>query len=144
MRVTAGTSSSTAPPVLRFAPSPNGKLHLGYALSALIGFEMAKRLGGRFLVRIEDIDETRRARPEFVAAIFEDLQWLGVAWETPVLHQPTVHVLCDADQVASSSMTPGKASATSHAGKTFTRPPVCKGCCRYSLACQSPCTTTTA
>ena len=72
---------------------------------------MAKRLGGRFLVRIEDVDTTR-ARPEFVAAIFGDLQWLGVEWETPVLHQPTVDVLCDADQVASSSMMPGKASAT--------------------------------
>lgn len=73
-------------PVFRFAPSPNGELHLGHALSALTGFEMARRLGGRFLLRIEDID-TARSRPEFVQAIFEDLAWLGVEWEEPVLRQ---------------------------------------------------------
>ena len=73
-------------PVLRFAPSPNGKLHLGHALSALVGFEMAERLGGRFLVRIEDID-TARSREALVSAIFEDLEWLGIRWETPVLRQ---------------------------------------------------------
>jgi glutamyl-Q tRNA(Asp) synthetase len=74
------------PAVLRFAPSPNGPLHLGHALSALTGFEMAHRLGGRFLVRIEDID-IARCREEHVAGIFEDLAWLGLAWEEPVLHQ---------------------------------------------------------
>lgn len=73
-------------PVLRFAPSPNGPLHLGHALSALTGYETARRLGGRFLVRIEDIDVVR-ARPEHVAGIFEDLAWLGIAWEQPVLVQ---------------------------------------------------------
>jgi len=73
-------------PVLRFAPSPNGALHLGHALSALVTYEMAKRLGGRFLLRIEDID-TARAREEFVAGIYEDLAWLGLEWETPVLQQ---------------------------------------------------------
>lgn len=73
-------------PVFRFAPSPNGLLHLGHALSALTGFELAWRTGGRFLVRIEDID-TARARPEFVAAIFDDLRWLGLDWEQPVLVQ---------------------------------------------------------
>lgn len=72
--------------VLRFAPSPNGWLHLGHALSALVGFETARRLGGRFLVRIEDIDH-ERARPEFVEGIFDDLRWLGVEWEQPVLVQ---------------------------------------------------------
>lgn len=72
--------------VLRFAPSPNGLLHLGHALSALTGFHMARALGGRFLVRVEDIDQTR-ARPEFVAALFEDLRWLGLVWEEPVLFQ---------------------------------------------------------
>lgn len=77
----------TAPrPVLRFAPSPNGELHLGHALSALVGFDMARRLGGRFLVRIEDID-TARCREEYVTQIFEDLAWLGIAWEEPVLRQ---------------------------------------------------------
>jgi glutamyl-Q tRNA(Asp) synthetase len=74
------------PPVLRFAPSPNGRLHLGHALSVLTGEAWVRRLGGRFLLRIEDID-TARARPEFVAGIFEDLAWLGIAWETTVLRQ---------------------------------------------------------
>jgi glutamyl-Q tRNA(Asp) synthetase len=74
------------PPVLRFAPSPNGPLHLGHALSALTSFEMARRLGGRFLLRIEDID-VARSREEYIAAILEDLAWLGVAWEEPVLRQ---------------------------------------------------------
>jgi glutamyl-Q tRNA(Asp) synthetase len=73
-------------PVLRFAPSPNGPLHLGHALSALTGFEMARRFGGRFLLRIEDIDVVR-SREEHVAAILEDLAWLGIAWEEPVLRQ---------------------------------------------------------
>ncbi len=73
-------------PVFRFAPSPNGALHLGHALSALTGFEMARRYGGRFLVRIEDID-TNRGRPEYVHAIFDDLAWLGIGWEEPVLSQ---------------------------------------------------------
>jgi len=74
------------PPVLRFAPSPNGPLHLGHALSALTSFEMARRLGGRFLLRIEDIDVVR-SREEYVAAILEDLAWLGITWEEPVLRQ---------------------------------------------------------
>lgn len=73
-------------PVFRFAPSPNGELHLGHALSALTGFEMARRLGGRFLLRIEDID-VARVRPEYVEGIFEDLAWLGLEWEEPVLRQ---------------------------------------------------------
>jgi glutamyl-Q tRNA(Asp) synthetase len=73
-------------PVFRFAPSPNGELHLGHALSALIGYEQAQAAGGRFLLRIEDID-VGRTRPEFVAGIFEDLRWLGVAWEVPVVFQ---------------------------------------------------------
>ena len=75
-----------AVPVFRFAPSPNGPLHLGHALSALTGYAMAKRLGGRFLVRIEDID-TGRTRGQFVEGIFEDLAWLGLTWEQPVLVQ---------------------------------------------------------
>jgi glutamyl-Q tRNA(Asp) synthetase len=73
-------------PVFRFAPSPNGELHLGHALSALVGYEQARAAGGRFLVRIEDIDATR-SRPQFVAGIFEDLRWLGLEWEEPVLFQ---------------------------------------------------------
>jgi glutamyl-Q tRNA(Asp) synthetase len=74
------------PPVFRFAPSPNGYLHLGHALSALLNADMAKAAGGRLLLRIEDIDETR-CRPEYEAAIYEDLAWLGVAREEPVRRQ---------------------------------------------------------
>src|SRR3954451_13918138 len=73
-------------PVFRFAPSPNGYLHLGHALSALIDFEMARALGGRFLLRIEDIDTTR-CRPEFEQAIYDDLAWLAILWEEPVRRQ---------------------------------------------------------
>ena len=74
------------PPVFRFAPSPNGYLHLGHAYSALLNFDLARMSGGRLLLRIEDID-TARCRPEFEAAIDEDLGWLGIAWETPVRRQ---------------------------------------------------------
>lgn len=74
------------PPVFRFAPSPNGYLHLGHAYSALLNFDLARRSGGRFLLRIEDIDPTR-CRAEFEAAIYEDLGWLGIAWESPVRRQ---------------------------------------------------------
>ncbi len=73
-------------PVFRFAPSPNGELHLGHALSALVVYAQARAAGGRFLLRIEDID-VGRTRPQFVAGIFEDLRWLGLAWEEPVLFQ---------------------------------------------------------
>ncbi len=73
-------------PVFRFAPSPNGRLHLGHALSALVNFERARAACGRFLLRLEDID-TERCRPEFDAAIREDLAWLGIAFEEPVRRQ---------------------------------------------------------
>jgi glutamyl-Q tRNA(Asp) synthetase len=73
-------------PVFRFAPSPNGYLHLGHALSALLDFEMARAVGGRYLLRIENIDATR-CRPEYEAAIYEDLAWLGIEWEQPVRRQ---------------------------------------------------------
>jgi glutamyl-Q tRNA(Asp) synthetase len=74
------------PPVFRFAPSPNGHLHLGHALSALVNAEMARAAGGRLLLRIDDIDGTR-CRPEYEAAIYEDLAWLGIVWEEPVRRQ---------------------------------------------------------
>src|SRR5204862_6266492 len=70
----------------RFAPSPTGLLHLGHANSALTGWTRAQRDGGRFLLRIEDIDTTR-CRPEWEAAILEDLAWLGLTWEDPVRRQ---------------------------------------------------------
>ncbi|EIM27268.1 tRNA glutamyl-Q(34) synthetase GluQRS [Microvirga lotononidis] len=73
-------------PVFRFAPSPNGRLHLGHAYSALLNADFAHRFGGRFLLRIEDIDITR-CRPEFEAAIYDDLAWLGLHWEAPVRRQ---------------------------------------------------------
>src|SRR5262245_16479965 len=72
--------------VYRFAPSPNGYLHLGHALSALINADMARAAGGRLLLRIEVIDASR-CRPEFEAAIYQDLAWLGIAWEEPVRRQ---------------------------------------------------------
>ncbi|WP_298273599.1 tRNA glutamyl-Q(34) synthetase GluQRS [uncultured Bradyrhizobium sp.] len=74
------------PPVFRFAPSPNGHLHLGHAYSALLNHDLARQTGGRLLLRIEDIDATR-CRPEFEAAVYEDLAWLGIGWETPVRRQ---------------------------------------------------------
>jgi glutamyl-Q tRNA(Asp) synthetase len=73
-------------PVFRFAPSPNGYLHLGHALSAMLNFDMAERSGGRFVLRIEDIDAAR-CRPEYEAAIYEDLAWLDLRWDEPVLRQ---------------------------------------------------------
>ena len=74
------------PPVFRFAPSPNGHLHLGHALSALLNHDLARAAGGRMLLRIEDIDQAR-CRPEYEQAIYDDLAWLGIAWEQPVRRQ---------------------------------------------------------
>jgi glutamyl-Q tRNA(Asp) synthetase len=73
-------------PLFRFAPSPNGYLHLGHAFSALLNFDMARAAGGRFLLRIEDIDRSR-CRPHFETAIYQDLAWLGIVWEEPVRRQ---------------------------------------------------------
>jgi glutamyl-Q tRNA(Asp) synthetase len=78
--------SPSMPPVTRFAPSPTGYLHLGHAYSALFAFEAARESGGRFLLRIEDIDPVR-CRPGFAEAAFEDLRWLGLSWEEPVRRQ---------------------------------------------------------
>ena len=72
--------------VTRFAPSPTGRLHLGHAFSAALGHQRARESGGTFLLRIEDLDQGR-SRPEFVEGIFEDLRWLGIDWEEPVLVQ---------------------------------------------------------
>ena len=73
-------------PIFRFAPSPNGYLHLGHAFSAIFTAEAAKAAGGTMLLRIEDIDR-ERCKPEFEAAIFEDLRWLGLTWPEPVMRQ---------------------------------------------------------
>jgi glutamyl-Q tRNA(Asp) synthetase len=73
-------------PIFRFAPSPNGYLHLGHAYSALFTERAAKAAGGITLLRMEDID-LGRCKPEFVEAIYEDLKWLGLSWPEPVMHQ---------------------------------------------------------
>ncbi|TDK47384.1 tRNA glutamyl-Q(34) synthetase GluQRS [Antarcticimicrobium luteum] len=70
----------------RFAPSPTGPLHLGHAYSALLAQDMARAAGGTFLLRIEDIDQSR-ARPEWEALIYDDLHWLGLRWPNPVMRQ---------------------------------------------------------
>lgn len=75
-----------SPPVFRFAPSPNGYLHLGHALSALLNADLAGETRGRLLLRIEDID-VARCRPEYEHAIYKDLAWLGIEWEQPVRRQ---------------------------------------------------------
>lgn len=72
--------------VTRFAPSPTGRLHLGHAYSAALGHARARESGGKFLLRIEDLDQTR-SRPDFVDGIYEDLRWLGLEWNEPVLVQ---------------------------------------------------------
>jgi glutamyl-Q tRNA(Asp) synthetase len=72
--------------VLRFAPSPNGYLHLGHAYSALLNYDRTRELGGRLLLRIEDIDTTR-CRPEYEEAIYEDLRSLGATWQQPARRQ---------------------------------------------------------
>ena len=74
------------PPIFRFAPSPNGYLHLGHAYSALLNFDLARETGGEFLLRIEDIDPAR-CRAEFEEAIYQDLEWLGITWKSPVRRQ---------------------------------------------------------
>ncbi|HEY7799278.1 MAG TPA: glutamate--tRNA ligase family protein, partial [Hyphomonadaceae bacterium] len=72
--------------VTRFAPSPTGLLHLGHAFSAITAYDAARKAGGQFLLRIEDIDATR-SRPEFEVKILTDLAWLGLTWDRPVRRQ---------------------------------------------------------
>ncbi|MCB1387975.1 MAG: tRNA glutamyl-Q(34) synthetase GluQRS [Rhodobacteraceae bacterium] len=72
--------------ITRFAPSPTGPLHLGHAFSALTAWDLAQAAHGTFLLRIEDIDQTR-SKPAFEAQIYDDLQWLGLTWPEPVMHQ---------------------------------------------------------
>ena len=82
----SSVAAGCGPTVTRFAPSPTGYLHLGHVRSALEGWRAARRDGGRFLLRIEDIDRTR-CREEYAAAILEDLAWLGLDWDGPVRRQ---------------------------------------------------------
>jgi glutamyl-Q tRNA(Asp) synthetase len=72
--------------ITRFAPSPTGRLHLGHAYSAVLGHARARERGGKFLLRIEDLDQTR-SRPEFVDGIYDDLNWLGLEWDQPIFVQ---------------------------------------------------------
>ncbi len=74
--------------ITRFAPSPTGPLHLGHAYAAMVAFDMAMAAGGTFLLRIEDIDQSR-CRPEWEAQIYDELQWLGLWWPDPVMRQST-------------------------------------------------------
>lgn len=92
--------------VTRFAPSPTGDLHLGHAYAAWFAFDLAERTGGRFLVRIEDIDRGR-CRDAFIARNLEDLAWLGLRWETPVMHQSTrmAHYQAALDRLAALRVT---------------------------------------
>lgn len=80
------TTTQRQKPAFRFAPSPNGPLHLGHALSALLNQDMAAAADGRLLLRIEDIDQTR-CTPDFEAGIYAELEWLGIGWEKPVRRQ---------------------------------------------------------
>ncbi|MCK0198071.1 tRNA glutamyl-Q(34) synthetase GluQRS [Ancylobacter sp. 6x-1] len=86
MSSAAMPAASSLRPVFRFAPSPNGRLHLGHVRSALLNAEAARAAGGRFLLRIEDIDPAR-CRPDYEVMIFDDLAWLGLDWERPVRRQ---------------------------------------------------------
>ncbi|WP_132957509.1 tRNA glutamyl-Q(34) synthetase GluQRS [Rhizobium sp. BK251] len=105
-------------PVFRFAPSPNGPLHLGHALSAFLNHDMARAADGRLLLRIEDIDQSR-CTPEFEAAIYRDLEWLGIDWEKPVRRQSehfaeysfALRLLADRGLVYPSFMTRGEVKA---------------------------------
>lgn len=81
--------------VTRFAPSPTGPLHLGHAYAALVAYDMARSHGGRFLLRIEDIDRAR-CRPAWEAQIYDDLQWLGIAWDGDVMRQSARQTAYDA------------------------------------------------
>jgi glutamyl-Q tRNA(Asp) synthetase len=79
-------ATSGQSPVFRFAPSPNGALHLGHALSAILNHAMATETGGRFLLRMEDID-LARCTPDYEAAVYDGLAWIGLQWERPVRRQ---------------------------------------------------------
>jgi glutamyl-Q tRNA(Asp) synthetase len=125
--------------VTRFAPSPTGRLHLGHAFSAVLGHDAARRSGGRFLLRIEDLDQGR-SRPEFVDGIYEDMRWLGVEWDEPVLVQSerkqaysdAIDTLrdqgliyacyCTRADIAQSLTAPHGDAATSYAGTCRTLP----------------------
>lgn len=112
------TTSERQKPVFRFAPSPNGSLHLGHALSAFLNRDMAEALHGRLLLRIEDIDQAR-CTPEFEAGILRDIDWLGIDWESPVRrqsehfpeYQAALHALIERGLVYPAFLTRGEVKA---------------------------------
>ncbi|HEY0124642.1 MAG TPA: tRNA glutamyl-Q(34) synthetase GluQRS [Rhizobium sp.] len=116
-------------PRFRFAPSPNGPLHLGHALSAILNHDMAIKAGGDFLLRIEDIDQAR-CTPDFEAGIFADLTWLGLAWEEPVrrqsehfpAYQNALQSLIDRGLVYPAFLTRGEVKARVAAGEASGKP----------------------
>jgi glutamyl-Q tRNA(Asp) synthetase len=112
------TTSERQKPVFRFAPSPNGPLHLGHALSALLNRDMAEAEQARLLLRIEDIDQTR-CTPEFEAGILRDLEWLDISWESPLRrqsehfpeYQAALHTLIERGLVYPAFLTRGEVKA---------------------------------
>ncbi|PZM09470.1 tRNA glutamyl-Q(34) synthetase GluQRS [Rhizobium tubonense] len=116
-------------PVFRFAPSPNGPLHLGHALSAILNHDMARAADGRFLLRIEDIDQAR-CTPEFEDGIYADLAWLGLGWEKPVRrqsehfaeYQSALQSLIDRDLAYPSFLTRGEVRAFVSASEAGRKP----------------------
>ncbi|AJD43007.1 tRNA glutamyl-Q(34) synthetase GluQRS [Rhizobium sp. SEMIA 4085] len=128
------TTTQRQKPIFRFAPSPNGPLHLGHALSAFLNQDMAAAMDGRLLLRIEDIDQTR-CTPEFEAGIYADLEWLGIDWEKPVRrqsdhfaeYQTALHGLIERGLVYPSFLTRGevkaRVSASEAGGNLWPRDP---------------------
>lgn len=125
------------PIVTRFAPSPTGYLHLGHAHAALFAWRRARAAGGRFLLRLEDIDPTR-CRPDFAAAIAEDLAWLGLDWDGPIRvqseHLPEYRAVLD--RLAGLGMTYPCFCTRADIARAATAPhgpegPVYPGTCRH-------------
>lgn len=116
-------------PRFRFAPSPNGPLHLGHALSAILNHDLAIKAGGDFLLRIEDIDQAR-CTPDFETGILTDLRWLGLSWEEPVrrqsqhfpAYQSALQSLIDRGLVYPAFLTRGEVKARVAAGETSGKP----------------------
>ena len=136
--------------VTRFAPSPTGFLHLGHAYAALFAWQRAREAGGRFLLRLEDLDQAR-CRPEYAAAILEDLAWLGLDWEGEVRvqsrHLPTYRRLLESLEVrglvypcfctrAAIRAEIAAASAAPHAAPDLAHPESPDGATRYPGTCR--------
>ena len=129
---------AVATPITRFAPSPSGGLHLGNARTALFNWLLARGRGGRFLLRIEDTDR-ERSRPEFAARIYEDLRWLGLEWDGPIVLQSArgeayteaLDRLERAGRIYPCYCTPLEIEANRRAQLAAGRPPRYAGTCRH-------------